>query len=247
MPHPSTCDGRIRVTCRQEHAVLERSPAVMFRFPEFLKRTVRRPERPSEPTAGSLTSRPSEFKISGACDICEAPVTFVAKGNWLRDQFLCSGCGSIPRERALMRAIKVFYPNFRDLDIHESSPAGRGASTRLARDCPRYSYSHYFPSTALGDIDDRTGARCESLEQLTFPDGSFDLFVTQDVLEHIFDVDATFREIARVLRPGGAHIFSVPLVNKANPSQPRATRLKGGSIVHHVEPEYHGNPVDPNG
>ena len=99
----------------------------------------------------------------------------------------------------------------------------------------------------MGDIDDRTGARCESLEQLTFHDDNLDLFVTQDVLEHIFDVDAAFREIARVLRPGGAHIFSVPLVNKANPSQPRATRLKGGSIVHHFEPEYHGNPVDSNG
>ena len=218
-----------------------------FRFPEFFKRAVRRAGSPPEPTAASLAGKPSEFKISGTCDICEAPVTFAAKYNWLCDHFLCSGCGSVPRERALMRAIKEFFPNFHDLDIHESSPSGRGASTRLARDCPRYSYSHYFPSTTLGDIDERTGVRCESLEQLTFPDDSLDLFVTQDVLEHIFDVDAAFREIARVLRPGGAHIFSVPLVNKANPSEPRATRLEDGSIVHHLEPEYHGNPVDADG
>ena len=71
--------------------------------------------------------------------------------------------------------------------------------------------------------------------------------VTQDVFEHIFDIDAAFREIRRTLRPGGAHIFTTPLVNKARPTECRASRAPDGSLRHHAEPEYHGNPVDPQG
>lgn len=37
----------------------------------------------------------------------------------------------------------------------------------------------------------------------TFPDASFDVVHSYDVLEHVEDVDGVVREIARVLRPGG--------------------------------------------
>ena len=33
-------------------------------------------------------------------------------------------------------------------------------------------------------------------------------------MEHIFNPQSAFREIARTLKPGGAHIFTVPLINK---------------------------------
>ena len=187
------------------------------------------------------------FKRKGMCDICETKVTFVSESKWFRDYLFCSGCGSIPRERALMRAIKQFFPNFTSLVIHESSPAGRGASTRLARECKHYTSSHYFPDTALGEIDDQANVRCENLEHLTFPDATFDLLITQDVMEHVFDPEAAFREIGRVLKLGGAHIFTVPLVNKAAPTRRRARRETSGKIIHLREPEYHGNPVDPDG
>lgn len=191
--------------------------------------------------------RTALFTHKGNCDICEKAVLFTSKYDWFRDHLLCPECASIPRERALMRVIKQFYPNFRELDIHESSPGGRGVSTRLSRECPKYTYSHYFPDTVSGTINRRANARCENLEKLTFPDAYFDLIITQDVMEHIFDPEAAFREIARVLRPGGAHIFTAPLVNKARPTEIRASLGPSGEIVHHLEPEYHGNPVDSKG
>ena len=40
--------------------------------------------------------------------------------------------------------------------------------------------------------------------------GSFDVVVASDVLEHIADDRAAVAEIARVLRPGGIFVFSVP-------------------------------------
>ena len=84
--------------------------------------------------------------------------------------------------------------------------------------------------------------RCENLESLSMSDQSIDLHVTQDVLEHVFSPSKVFKEIARTLMPGGMHIFTVPLVNKATASKLRE-KMVNGKIVH-IEPEqYHGNPV----
>ena len=44
-------------------------------------------------------------------------------------------------------------------------------------------------------------------EALPYADGSFSVIVSLDVLEHVQDLEATVREIARVLAPGGIFIF----------------------------------------
>jgi SAM-dependent methyltransferase len=182
----------------------------------------------------------------GYCMTCDSETTFSATSEWLRDFYVCEKCGSIPRERALMFCIERYHPDWRELHIHESSPVFRGASSKLKQNCANYVYSHFFPDSPLGTIN-ASGFRNENLESLTFPDDSFDLFITQDVMEHIFDPARAFAEIARVLKPGGAHIFSVPLVNKEKPSEVWAQRDNGGNIVHLREPEYHGNPISDKG
>ena len=45
---------------------------------------------------------------------------------------------------------------------------------------------------------------------LPFSDASLDVVMSFDVLEHIPDTDAHLREIARVLRPGGAYLIQTP-------------------------------------
>ncbi len=187
------------------------------------------------------------YKGKGFCPICDRHVIFSAEQTWFRDYLLCSGCGSIPRERALMRVIAECFPNFRELTIHESSPSSRGTSLKLSQQCPNYSTSHYFEHVPFGQREAQTGFKCESLESLTFEDNSIDLFVTQDVMEHIFNPDLAFREICRVLKPGGAHIFTVPIVNKHKKSEVLASQNEQGETVFHRQPEYHENPVDENG
>jgi SAM-dependent methyltransferase len=91
------------------------------------------------------------------------------------------------------------------------------------------------------------GFRCEDLESLRFGNECFDLVITQDVMEHVLNPTRAFSEIARTLKPGGAHIFTVPLVNKGRPSECRAKRDEDGTVVYLCTPEYHGNPIDPNG
>jgi len=185
------------------------------------------------------------LKNPGYCPTCEREVTFVARNPWLRDHYCCSNCGSIPRERALMRTIETYFPNWQELTIHESSPGDRGASKRLSRECGKYIPTQFFPDKKPGNIVGKY--RCENLEALTFEDESIDLHVTQDVLEHVFQPSKVFSEISRTLRPGGAHIFTVPIVNKTKPSSVRAQVRGDGQIFHLEPPVYHGNPINDRG
>ena len=185
------------------------------------------------------------FENYGYCPCCDSNVKFVAYGSWWRDQYLCTKCGSIPRERALMYCIDNFFPLWRDLLIHESSPSNRGASLRLKNECPGYIATQYYPDVPYGTI--YNGIRCENLSSLSFEDNSVDLHITQDVFEHVFHPETAFKEISRTLKPGGAHIFTVPIVNKNDPSEVCARLEPDGRIEHLREPEYHGNPISDKG
>jgi SAM-dependent methyltransferase len=186
------------------------------------------------------------FEVRGTCPICGPGAHFVSDDAWLRDRFLCTRCGSIPRERALMAAIQMFRPEWRSLMIHESSPGFRGASLLLKEQAPGYSYSYFDETRPLGTVLPEIGGRNENIEAMTFSDHSFDMFITQDVFEHIFDPAQAIREISRVLRQGGIYIMTVPLVNRHEASCPRAER-RGNEIVHLKEEQYHGNPISTKG
>jgi SAM-dependent methyltransferase len=186
-----------------------------------------------------------KFSNLGHCPCCDQDTEFSAENDWWRDFYLCRKCGCIPRERALMLCIEKFFPSWRDAVIHETSPVRRGASVRLQQHAHEYLGTQFYPGVTLGKM--HRGFRCEDLERLTFPDASFDLHISQDVLEHVFHPEAAFKEIARTLRPGGMHIFTVPLVNKTRPTEVCARLRPDGTIEHLREPEYHGNPVSAKG
>lgn len=82
----------------------------------------------------------------------------------------------------------------------------------------------------------------EDLTQLSFPSEVFDLVITNDVLEHVPDIDAALRETARVLNPQGVMISTFPFAS-GNQHGIVRTRLQGHEIEHLLGPEYHGNPL----
>jgi hypothetical protein len=184
--------------------------------------------------------------VNGYCQICEETTIFHSKDDWLRDHFFCDRCLSIPRERSLLYVLNLLYPEWRTLKIHESSPADRGASRKMRKDCPEYVASHYDESIPRGTCHSSGIYRSENLEDQTFAEESFDLVITQDVFEHLLRPDLAICEIARTLRFGGAHICTVPLVMKNKPSRRRA-RLSDGKIINELAPVYHGNPLSADG
>lgn len=185
------------------------------------------------------------FKQKGYCPCCEEEVNFISHNSWLRDYFRCDNCNSIPRERALMLTITKEYPNWKTLKIHESSPGLRGHSLTLKKNVDNYIASQFFSDENLGGIVN--GFRNEDLEQQTFEDESFDLVITSDVMEHVYEPAKAFKEIHRTLKIGGAHIFSVPLINKHQKTEIWAIKDKNGNPQFINEPEWHGNPIDEKG
>ena len=182
--------------------------------------------------------------ILGYCPICEGRTIFEIHGPWYRDELLCEGCGSIPRERALATVLNRVIPSYKKLAIHESSPVARGISLKLKNTCKKYIASQYYPATSDAKIGEFFNI---NLEKQSFSDESFDIFIALDVMEHIFDPESAIKEIYRTLKPDGYAFMTFP-INKAQvkPLEPRA-ELLGFEINYIKEPEFHGNPIDSNG
>ena len=49
-----------------------------------------------------------------------------------------------------------------------------------------------------------------SVYNLPFSDNAFETIICSEVLEHVADVDATLKELTRLLKPGGNLLISVP-------------------------------------
>lgn len=80
------------------------------------------------------------------------------------------------------------------------------------------------------------------LQRIDFPDATFDILLSSDVLEHVRDATAAFSEIHRVLKPGGVHVFTVPY----DPSSAENIRLvdtSGPVDVMLCRPHLHGDPL----
>ncbi len=178
----------------------------------------------------------------GDCTICQKRTVFVRYHPWLRDNYRCIRCWSIPRQRALVHIIQQEFPEIGRLKVHESSPGGV-SSEWVAQNSGDYIPSHFYPDVPTGTY--KGPFRCENLEQLTFESNSVDLTITQDVMEHVLDPAKAFKEIARTLKPGGAHVFTVPIYS-GKQTLVRAQHGVNG-IEYLEEPDYHGNPIDENG
>lgn len=108
---------------------------------------------------------------------------------------------------------------------------------------PQYQCSEYWgDKTTYGEMVG--GVRNEDLQALSFDAMTFDVVLSSDVLEHMPSPYQAHREIFRVLKPGGRHIFTVPYGEAMVRDDVRAS-LVDGTLVHHAEALYHGDPVRP--
>ncbi len=177
----------------------------------------------------------------GYCLTCSHRTLFVETGPWLANDYLCMRCQSMPRWRGIIRTLNTQFPDWRNLAMHECG-AGGLATLKFRREGRGYSGSRYLlPDVPRGQMVGDVS--CQDIEALTFADESFDLVITQDVFEHVLRPDLAMAEVARVLRPGGAHVFTVPIAHGC-PTLVRAVPSDAG-IEYLLPAEYHGEIGNP--
>ncbi|HUZ09423.1 MAG TPA: methyltransferase domain-containing protein [Acidimicrobiales bacterium] len=191
------------------------------------------------------------------CPVCGQRTMIERFTENIRESGYCTACGAWTRIRQLaavlipaartitgtsVRSVVEMVP-LPDLRIYNTEAHGSLHDALAA--APEYVCSEFFgPELRSGDRH-QSGVIHQDLQELSFPDESFDVVISTDVLEHVPDPYRAHREILRVLRPGGHHVFTVPYVDGAALDQVRARLGPGSSIEHMLEPVYHDDPVRP--
>jgi SAM-dependent methyltransferase len=193
---------------------------------------------------------------AGRCAVCGHSGEFIETEAPTRENHLCANCSASLRYRLQASAIAAAYewpelslrelierPAFSGLRIYE--PGISGPFRSLLRRLEGYFASYYWPDVEPGH--EREGVRCEDLRDLTLDDESVDLVISSDIFEHVRGPNEAFAELFRVLRPGGRHIFTVPLRWPLPGETVSRVDYSGPEDLFLVPPEYHGSPTDPQG
>jgi len=133
----------------------------------------------------------------------------------------CARCGASAVTQSLVATLRAEVPALASAAVYEMSAQGPLVAF-LRRHCAALTTSELLDDVAPGDS--RDGVLCQNVERLTFADASFDLCTSSEVFEHVEDDAAGFREVHRVLRPGGRFVFSVPLHDAAQTQERFAVR-----------------------
>jgi SAM-dependent methyltransferase len=168
-------------------------------------------------------------KESLDCSLCGAKLRARRLAQVLLDTFTDS---SAPPASSVREWVETPYAQ--QLDVAEINPID-GLHAQLAR----------LPRLACSEFRDPHGTETDStiphedLTRLTYPDASFDLVLTSETLEHVPDLARALAEIRRVLKPGGRHVFTIPVLPGTPRTFPRARRRDDGLVEHLATPISH--------
>jgi glycosyltransferase involved in cell wall biosynthesis/SAM-dependent methyltransferase len=228
-------------------------------------------ESEPEPAPPALAHKPF---LPGICNVCGQATRFYRDDPSLdRESLTCEHCRTTSRYRSIARGVLkaiaartgIRADAIATLPVRADGAAFNVYDTQapfffeacayplpdLLRRCAwiEETVSSYRPDREPGELL-APGVVNQNLERLTFPNESFDLVVTSDVMEHVRLDHLAHAEIARVLKPGGIYVFTVPhfrdrrehfvRVQVSDPHDPSRD-------VYLTEPEYHGDANAPGG
>ena len=137
------------------------------------------------------------------CPICNYKGPFMDKNN--RHHAKCPKCGELERARMAMLVVNEIYDDHKasQTDVLHISPEN------FLRKIFKKKYKSYISSDLYRkDVDHQF-----DIEEIPYPDNSFDLVFASHVLEYVKNDKKAINEIKRVLRPGGLAFLPVPMLH----------------------------------
>ena len=137
------------------------------------------------------------------CPICNYKGPFMDKNN--RHRAKCPKCGELERARMAMLVVNEIYDDHKasQTDVLHISPEN------FLRKIFKKKYKSYISSDLYRkDVDHQF-----DIEEIPYPDNSFDLVFASHVLEYVKNDKKAINEIKRVLRPGGLAFMPVPMLH----------------------------------
>lgn len=194
--------------------------------------------------------------MPGRCPVCEAPCNFLPPQDGMRpdasfrESLQCETCRSISRHRATIAVLQEALGDTRNARIYITEQASR-LFMALRRRMRKLEGSEFVRSLrkrhqlsawmlVRGCL---SLVRFQDVTALSFRKASKEAVVSFDVLEHVPDYRQALREFARVLKPGGVLVMTVPFYAASADSETVAIIRADGGIETLGEPEYHGDPL----
>jgi len=145
---------------------------------------------------------------------------------------VCEHLSAIQSSQLLKRQTRIYAPEaLTDFALYMRSSF------------PKFIGSEYAENP--GEIADLFPIKAENLLALSYPSDVFDVVFSNDVFEHVPDVDKALSEISRILVPCGLLISTFPFLYRRESGLVKA-RLVDGALQFLMDPEYHGNPMRPD-
>ncbi|RNI29257.1 class I SAM-dependent methyltransferase [Rufibacter latericius] len=191
------------------------------------------------------------------CIVCNRVGLYKVKGNDLREDCTCKSCKSFNRQRqisyVMLTSVLNKKPLFNSLknfisrnDLRVYYTESKGPIHDVLVKMKNYVYSEYFGEEYKSG-DYVNGILHQDLQKLSFADDSFDVVISSEVFEHIPNTYQAFKEVHRVLKPGGRHIFTIPFDARGFKDTVKAVLDENGNIQYLSEPEFHKDPIREEG
>ena len=194
--------------------------------------------------------------VCGHCAVCAQQRQFfcpeLARGEAVsfRESLLCDTCHSNSRQRAaaavLLDAIDPQHCTayFTEQASRFRLHLGRRLQASIGSEFVASRWQRLRFAVWLARHGQSPAVRHEDVTALSLAAGSVDAIVTLDVLEHVPDYRRALAEFARILRPQGVLVITVPFYADRERSKVLA-RMDDAGRVEQLQhpPEYHGAPL----
>lgn len=193
--------------------------------------------------------------LIGFCEACERESRLLLDWEYsnglvpnFRERLVCEYCGLNNRQRFVVGFLRKLLQDVRaqipEIYILEQV-------TKFYRHIKENLKNTNIVGSEYLGYDKRPGQvinniRHEDSMNLSFADNSIDIIISNDVYEHVPDIQKALKEAYRILKNNGKLLISIPFHQTEKKTKQRAF-IDNGNIVHLLPEQYHGNPLSEKG